>query len=201
VNSCQDKRSKEHLEVRGIAVIEDDGLHHQIPWKGDVHHLDARFVRSSRLAALPVGRGRGGEGWVVEDSTRARAHSGKASEATLGQPKCRGSEREVVMTGHQENSAGGRRELCPGEPRHIFGKGKGDTLASSRVQKALENNEAGCYSTDKVSKAREAHIATHLPYHHQRIQKCITTLPAAKQPHPQPNCILVKVCVSRGLRS
>jgi hypothetical protein len=59
------------------------------------------------------------------------------------------------MSDHQEKSAGGRRELCPGEPRHTFGKGKGD--ASSRVQKGLENNKACCYSTDKVGKAREVH--------------------------------------------
>jgi hypothetical protein len=113
VNGCQEK-SKEHLEVRGIVVIKDDGLRLQSPWKGEVDHLDSRCVKSSRLAALPVGRGRGGEGWAVEDSTGARAHPGKASKAAFGQQKCSGSEREVAMTGHQEKSAGGRRELCTG---------------------------------------------------------------------------------------
>ena len=42
----------------------------------------------------------------------------------------------------------------PGQAETHFGKGKGDILASSWVQKGLENNEARCYSTDKVSKAR-----------------------------------------------
>jgi hypothetical protein len=55
VNGCQEKRSKEHLEVRGIGVIEDDGLRRQSPWKGDMHHLDVRCVESSRLAALGEG--------------------------------------------------------------------------------------------------------------------------------------------------
>jgi hypothetical protein len=55
VNGCQEKRSEEHLEVRGIAVIEDDGLCRQSPWKGDMHHLDAHCVESSRLAVLGEG--------------------------------------------------------------------------------------------------------------------------------------------------
>ena len=89
----------------------DDGS--KIPTRNDVaHRIDARHVENPRLAASPVGRGRGGEDWAVEGSTGTRAHPGKASEAAFRQPKCSGSERKVAMTSHQEKSAGGRGELC-----------------------------------------------------------------------------------------
>jgi hypothetical protein len=61
------------------------------------------------------------------------------------------------MYGHQEMSAGERRELRLGEPRRISGKGKGDALVSSRGQEDLQNNEIRCYLKEKVSKAKEAH--------------------------------------------
>jgi hypothetical protein len=61
------------------------------------------------------------------------------------------------MYGHQEKSVGEKEELCPGEPRHNSGIGKGDALVSSWVQEGLQNNETCCYSKEKVSKTKEAH--------------------------------------------
>ena len=81
----------------------------------------------------------------------ARAHPRKASEATFGEPKCSRSKQEVAMTGHR------KRGVVPGRDGTHLWKEEGNALASIRVQEGLENNEARCYSTDKVSKAREEH--------------------------------------------
>jgi hypothetical protein len=114
-------------------VVEDDELRHQNLKKGDMCQIDARHVEGSRPATSPVGQGRRGEGRAVEGSAGAQALPGKESKAVFGQPKHSGREREVAMYGHQEMSAGERRELHLGEPRHISGKGKGDVFASGRV--------------------------------------------------------------------
>jgi hypothetical protein len=159
VNSFREKRSKEYLQVRGIAVIEDDGRT-ALSNPMERRRASSRYTlcRELQISCLACRTRQRGEGWAIEGSTGAQARSGKASEAAF-QLKCSGSEREVAMSGHQEKSTGGRRELCLGEPKHTFGRGKGDELASSRVQNGLENNEGHCYSTDKVGKAREAHTA------------------------------------------
>jgi hypothetical protein len=50
-----------HLKVQGVGMVKDDKLRHQNPKKGDVRHVDTHHVEGSRSAALPIGRGRGGE--------------------------------------------------------------------------------------------------------------------------------------------
>jgi hypothetical protein len=146
----QELFAEKHLEVQGVGMIEDNELHRQNLEKGDVCQIDTRHVESSRSAALPVGRGRGGEG-------SAWAFPGKEDIYVFGQPKRSGIEQEVAKLGHLERSVEDREELCLGEPRHNARKGKGDVLALSRVQEGLQNNEAHCYSKEKVSKVKEAH--------------------------------------------
>jgi hypothetical protein len=94
----QELFAEKHLEVRGVGMIEDDELCHQNLEKGDVHQIDACHVESSRSAASPVGRGRGGEGRAIEGS--AWAFPGKESENAFGQPKHSEIERGVAMLRH-----------------------------------------------------------------------------------------------------
>jgi hypothetical protein len=91
----------------------------------------------------------------VEGSARALHRPEK--ETALGQLKRSGKEREVATLGHLEKSIEEREELCPGEPRHNSGIGKGDALASSQAQEGLQNNKIRCYTKEKVSKTKEAH--------------------------------------------
>jgi hypothetical protein len=81
MNSFQEKRSKEYLKVQGIALIEDDDeLHCQSPWKRDMHYC---CVKSSRLAALPVGQGRGGDNWAVKGSTQSMSSSTEGKQSCI----------------------------------------------------------------------------------------------------------------------
>jgi hypothetical protein len=52
-------KGEEHLEVRGVGVIEDDESCRQDRKKRDVHQVDTRSVESPRSAASTVGQGRG----------------------------------------------------------------------------------------------------------------------------------------------
>jgi hypothetical protein len=94
----RESRTERHLEVRGVGVIEDDELCRQKLKRGDVRHLDAHHIESSRSAALPIGQGRRGEGRAIEGS--AQTFPGK--EYVFGQPKHSGIEQGVATLGHLE---------------------------------------------------------------------------------------------------